>query len=50
MNKYQVTVWFKDKTIVVSAKNQSDAKKKAYKKLEHKKITSLIDKQATEVF
>jgi len=50
MQRYQVTVYFKDKTVYVSAKNAGDAKKKAYKKFESKKASSLIDKTQTVVY
>jgi|GEM_PF-5642446 len=50
MEKFRVTIWFKDKTVVVSAKNEREAKKKAYKKFESKKASSLIDKSQTEVY
>lgn len=34
--KFQVTVSYRDKTIIVSAKNKEEAKKKAYKRLDGK--------------
>jgi len=50
MEKFQVTVWFADKTIIVSAKNKSEAKQKAYKKFEKKTAASMIDKKCTTVY
>ena len=46
MKKYEVVVWFKDQTLYVCAKSETDAKKKAYAKAK-KKVK--IDKQLTIV-
>lgn len=44
MEKYRVTIELDTLEIIVSAKNKSEAKKKAIDKLQKKKITTLIRK------
>jgi len=45
--KFKVEVWYSPKTIIVSAKNENEAKKKAYKRLDGK---GKIVKSETNVY
>ncbi len=47
MEKFRVTVFFTDKTVVVSAKNKTEAKQKAYSKFKKKNASSIISKKET---
>lgn len=48
--KFRITIFMKDQTFYISAKNQQEAIRKAYDRVEKKSARSLIDKGLTEIF
>lgn len=49
MKKFRVTIWFKNKTVVLSAKDARDAKRKAYKKFDKIKASRFIERSLTDI-
>lgn len=50
MEKYKVCVWFTATEVIVSAKNPTEAKKKAYARLKKKSALSFVIKKDTDVY
>lgn len=50
MWKYTVSIYFRDTTLLISAKNESEAKNKVYEKLKNMPAIKNVIKEHTQVY